>query len=184
MALIKCKNCGKEVSDRASNCIHCGFDIHKNIDIDNKSMELESVHKENEELNKENELLKQKIEEQNIVIKNNNGTNKEIEKLNKENELLKKQIAYSKKIKDIKKEATNYFNKFLDIVRYIFGCSALTCVIVLKPIPIILMIAFSLLIFPFSTRYLYSKVNVPKALRIIIPFILLLLAFIINGPVE
>lgn len=27
MALIKCKNCGKEISDKATTCIHCGVDI-------------------------------------------------------------------------------------------------------------------------------------------------------------
>ena len=24
MALIKCANCGKEISDKASKCVHCG----------------------------------------------------------------------------------------------------------------------------------------------------------------
>ena len=27
MALIKCPDCGKEISDRAANCIHCGCPI-------------------------------------------------------------------------------------------------------------------------------------------------------------
>lgn len=34
MALIKCKNCGKEISDKSKQCIHCGFEpkeIVKNI---------------------------------------------------------------------------------------------------------------------------------------------------------
>ena len=30
MALIKCRYCGKEISDRASDCIHCGTPIDKN----------------------------------------------------------------------------------------------------------------------------------------------------------
>ena len=30
MALIKCRHCGKEISDRASDCIHCGTPIEKN----------------------------------------------------------------------------------------------------------------------------------------------------------
>ena len=29
MALIKCKECGKEISDKATNCIHCGCPIEK-----------------------------------------------------------------------------------------------------------------------------------------------------------
>lgn len=28
MALIKCPECGKEVSDRAGKCIHCGYPFH------------------------------------------------------------------------------------------------------------------------------------------------------------
>ena len=28
MAIIKCPECGKEVSDKATNCIHCGFPLN------------------------------------------------------------------------------------------------------------------------------------------------------------
>ena len=28
MALIKCKECGKEISDKATTCIHCGCPIN------------------------------------------------------------------------------------------------------------------------------------------------------------
>ena len=28
MALIKCPDCGKEVSDKAKNCIHCGCPLN------------------------------------------------------------------------------------------------------------------------------------------------------------
>ena len=27
MALIKCAECGKEISDKAEKCVHCGFPI-------------------------------------------------------------------------------------------------------------------------------------------------------------
>lgn len=30
MALIKCPECGKEISDTAKACIHCGYVLHKN----------------------------------------------------------------------------------------------------------------------------------------------------------
>lgn len=30
MSLIKCKECGKEISDKAENCPHCGYPINKN----------------------------------------------------------------------------------------------------------------------------------------------------------
>ena len=29
MALIKCPECGKEISDQAPACIHCGFPLDK-----------------------------------------------------------------------------------------------------------------------------------------------------------
>ena len=29
MALINCKECGKEVSDKAINCPHCGYKMNK-----------------------------------------------------------------------------------------------------------------------------------------------------------
>ena len=31
MALIKCPECGKEISDKASACIHCGCPIHASV---------------------------------------------------------------------------------------------------------------------------------------------------------
>ena len=30
MALIKCSECGKEISDKATTCIHCGCPVSKN----------------------------------------------------------------------------------------------------------------------------------------------------------
>lgn len=49
MALIKCPECGKEISDKAEKCIHCGYPL-KNKTIINKkeydfSYELELVLK-------------------------------------------------------------------------------------------------------------------------------------------
>lgn len=31
MALIRCPECGKEISDKAPQCIHCGFQINNKI---------------------------------------------------------------------------------------------------------------------------------------------------------
>lgn len=43
MALIKCKECGKEISDTIKKCIHCGAKINKNtsnMKKENKKLEL------------------------------------------------------------------------------------------------------------------------------------------------
>ena len=37
MALIKCPECGKEVSDKAQNCIHCGFPINETATINDNA---------------------------------------------------------------------------------------------------------------------------------------------------
>lgn len=37
MALIKCPECGKDVSNRAKECIHCGFPINISMDISNSA---------------------------------------------------------------------------------------------------------------------------------------------------
>jgi DNA-directed RNA polymerase subunit RPC12/RpoP len=34
MALIQCPECGKEISDQAENCIHCGFPLHDKVQSD------------------------------------------------------------------------------------------------------------------------------------------------------
>ena len=31
MSLIKCPECGKEISNKANTCIHCGYPIHKHL---------------------------------------------------------------------------------------------------------------------------------------------------------
>lgn len=41
MALIKCPECGKEISDKAKQCVHCGYDIISNeakVDDDKKDL--------------------------------------------------------------------------------------------------------------------------------------------------
>lgn len=46
MALIKCPECGKEISDKSANCIHCGFPLKLPISkclIDEKEYDLENV---------------------------------------------------------------------------------------------------------------------------------------------
>ena len=56
MALIKCPECGKEISDASTACIHCGYPISKNPDVQKKV-------KSNIE-NKEKETPKSEAEEE------------------------------------------------------------------------------------------------------------------------
>ncbi len=35
MALIKCPECGKEISDQAPACIHCGYPLNKTVQSGN-----------------------------------------------------------------------------------------------------------------------------------------------------
>lgn len=61
MALIKCPECGKEVSDKAANCIHCGYPIQRIVEetYDNSSVPNEKeTSSESMTGNKEDSILK------------------------------------------------------------------------------------------------------------------------------
>lgn len=45
MGLIKCPECGKEISDKSENCVNCGFPLHKKED---NIYFCKSCHKQNE----------------------------------------------------------------------------------------------------------------------------------------
>lgn len=76
MALIKCRNCGREISDRASDCIHCGELIVKEntnvteaynrlVNEQNKNAKLETER--NNLLNRSRELEKQVSDSQKTI---------------------------------------------------------------------------------------------------------------------
>jgi ribosomal protein L37E len=48
MALIKCPECGKEVSDRSDQCIHCGYPIKEEMDKLKQESQVEEVQQERE----------------------------------------------------------------------------------------------------------------------------------------
>lgn len=56
MALINCIECGKEISDKAERCVHCGFKIKKEYEIEPDKDFINDYEKENYEKvsNKEN----------------------------------------------------------------------------------------------------------------------------------
>ena len=43
MALIKCENCGKNISDKAKKCVHCGIKIKKYNKVDRKKQMKENI---------------------------------------------------------------------------------------------------------------------------------------------
>ncbi|MFN3756686.1 MAG: zinc ribbon domain-containing protein [Flavobacterium sp.] len=43
MALINCKNCGKQISNKANSCIHCGVSTVSAINIENKEQTLSII---------------------------------------------------------------------------------------------------------------------------------------------
>ena len=49
MALIKCSECGKEISDKAERCVHCGFKITKESDIEPDKDFIKDYETENNE---------------------------------------------------------------------------------------------------------------------------------------
>ena len=116
MALIKCSECGKEISDKAKNCIHCGCPT-KN--------------------------------------ENDSKTNKNQEK---------------KKV------------NILNIIRYVLGIFFLLMTLFgMNGIAKLFGIITTLCICPISANFIYSKVNIPKALRIAIPIICFILACILSN---
>jgi hypothetical protein len=43
MALINCKNCGKQISNKANSCIHCGVSINSHSANENKEQTLSII---------------------------------------------------------------------------------------------------------------------------------------------
>lgn len=70
MALIKCKECGKEISDKATTCIHCGCPVilNETKKIDIKTEEKEQV-KSNNKLKRNYGYFKGIYEEDIVEIK-------------------------------------------------------------------------------------------------------------------
>lgn len=52
MALIKCQECGKEISDKSENCIHCGCPVEVKVESITKETTTEVVNKPKKNNNK------------------------------------------------------------------------------------------------------------------------------------
>ena len=88
MALIKCSECGKEISDKAKKCIHCGrlLGTYVKSDVETEARNV-CLEKENSDLRKEIEKIKSAEPE---IIDNTDY--KAIEELNAEKAALQNRI--------------------------------------------------------------------------------------------
>lgn len=58
MAMIKCPECGKEISDKASNCPSCGYPIeNQKIQVSSNVLEQPFIDRKSKKLNKKNILI-------------------------------------------------------------------------------------------------------------------------------
>lgn len=141
MALIKCKECGKEFSDKANACIHCGCPIEKD---EKKTFCIECGN----QLNASDKVCNKC----GCPIESNDKIN------NKVNNNAPKR------------------NKGIDIVRYCVGLFCLLFTMSTKGIGIILILLAVALILPITSKFIYEKINIPKALKIIIPIVLIIVS--------
>lgn len=69
MALIKCSECKRDISETVGNCPHCGFSVKQSIEIKSKNDALaqknleDKIHKEKELLQDELELKLKQVDE-------------------------------------------------------------------------------------------------------------------------
>lgn len=159
MALIKCKECGKEFSDKASKCIHCGTTDFLNSIEENENQE-KNIEKESKKIND----LKQELE------------NAKIENLKKEIELEKKKAP---------KEKKNYFLIFINVIRYLIAilCSlgAIASLFSFKIFILLSYLIMALTFYPFIYNKLWGKVNVSTTLKIVIQIIAPIIGFILGS---
>lgn len=148
MALIKCKECGKEFSDKASQCIHCGCPIEK------EEKKIFCVDCGNELKISDKVCSKCGCPTDNDNMQNNKNSLKVTTK-NKE------------------KNSSN-------IIRYIIGCICLLFVMSTKGVGILLVLLAVALILPITSKFIYEKVNIPKALKIIVPIVLIIASMVIT----
>lgn len=150
MALIKCQECGKEFSDKAGACIHCGCPIGKEekkifcVDCGNELKATDKV------------CSKCGCPTDNLKNNDNKNTNK------------------PKKVKQ------NKGNKVIDVIRYLVGLFCFMFVFTSKGLSMLFILLSVVLVLPITSKFIYEKINVPKALKIIVPIVLMVVAMLIN----
>ena len=103
MALIKCKNCNKQISDKAKQCIHCGTSVLKDDTMQNN---------ENDFLKKE--LEKEKIKSSNLQEKLDNKKKEQIDNV----------------IKNTKKMTTKILNFIRYFIAIFCGIGGICCLFI------------------------------------------------------
>lgn len=148
MALIKCKECGKEFSDKASQCIHCGCPIEK------EETKIFCVDCGNELKISDKVCSKCGCPTDNNNMQNNKNS--------------------------LKAPTKNKGKNSSNIIRYIIGCICLLFVMSTKGVGILLVLLAVALILPITSKFIYEKVNIPKALKIIVPIVLIIASMVIT----
>ena len=88
MALIKCPKCGKEISDKAKNCVKCGWKVDLNeLEQEEKLDSCQSDFK-TDSLNVENERKKMLKEAELEIEKMKEEARKEIKSMNESAEIM------------------------------------------------------------------------------------------------
>lgn len=203
MALIKCRKCGAEISDKSINCIYCGCNTTDNI---KENLE-ETFQKEKEKMKEDFDSKLAYKESEKIILENQNKDlqnelrseiqrrqedDLEKEKLKKELEEIKYENNKLENKLDTRKRED--FNKFMLVIKNIikFFISAFRyfwgVLFSLSSIPFfsdnqikagIVSILFGISCCPFIYNILWDKIKVTKAmkigLQILIPFILFML---------
>lgn len=94
MALITCKNCGKQISNKAEHCIHCGYLILKSEEV--QEVKIENIQEKNEEIkNLETQLeyeKKKSIAEKEIAEIQNKSLQEQLKNIDIQNKNLKEEL--------------------------------------------------------------------------------------------
>ena len=152
MALIKCIECGKEISDKSPKCIHCGA----------------SILKDNTTQNNKNDILKKELKEE--KIKSNNLQ----EKLdNKKKEQIDNIINTSKKMTT---KTLNFIRYFLAIS---CGIGGLVCSIEGKRFYMIGYLIIGISFIPFIYNVFRKNKSLSVALQVLVPIISFIIGGII-----
>ena len=234
MALIKCRECGREISDQSSQCIHCGCPVNNGVqvgsnsvlntiennnvintgvsNIENNNMNNNVVNTMvnsnlNNEVNTVNSNLdinvvnkdSNNIMNNNVVMNSvstdNNFMNSNIDITNNavlNNSDVTSNLDNNNSSSNINSEVNNDFsnnnlnkdekkgNKLLNVIRYFLGVFCLFFISATAGIGILAVILAVLMIFPISSIFIYSKINIPKFLRILLPIVLMIISIVVS----